>query len=529
MIDMDALMGAFGIMATSAGSWGWIVPGLIVGLVFSAIPGVSITMAMAIVLPMSLYMDFFSAIVFLTSVYTGAGFGGSVPAILMNIPGSPSSYATTFDGYAMSKKGQHNEALGYALFASTICGIFGYLLLLVVVEPLADIVLKIGPLEMFAVAIWGMLLIGSLGSKYISRGLFAAAFGLLLGGVGMNTAGFIRGTMGMPSLLDGISPIPAMIGLLASGQLLTLAGKDYIIEAEGSRTVSLSRILSGCWQTFRHPGVLVRGSVIGIVIGAVPGVGSSLGNLIAYAETKRTSKDPSSFGKGNPKGVIAAESAVASAEGGSMATMLALGIPGGGATAILLAAFMMHNIVPGPQFIETQKEMVYAIILNNIVQAIVLLFVGIGFIYVASNIVRVRTRYILPAILVIATMGTYAVEGSISGPITLFVFSLIGFLLVKFDYPVAAVVVGLLLGRMLETEFLRSYQLSGGDPTYLFERPGAMTIFGIMLFSMAMTAWGKRKQVLAEEAESAAMEALARQASVPEAEPGIKAGASGRH
>lgn len=515
MIDMDALFGAFGIMAASAGSWGWIIPGLLIGLVFSAIPGVSITMAMAIVLPMSLYMDFFPAVVFLTSVYTGAGFGGSVPAILMNIPGSPSSYATTFDGYAMSKRGEHNEALGYALFSSTICGILGYLLLLFLVEPLAEIVLRIGPLEMFAVAIWGMLLIGSLGSKYITRGLFAAALGVLLGGVGMNTAGFIRGTMNMPSLLDGISPIPAMIGLLASGQLLTLAGKDYILDAESSRSVSLGKILDGCWKTFRYPGVLLRGSVIGIVIGAVPGVGSSLGNLIAYAETKRTAKDSSTFGQGNPKGVIAAESAVASAEGGSMATMLALGIPGGGATAILLAAFMMHNIVPGPSFIETQKDMVYAIILNNIVQAVVLLVVGIAFIYAAVNIVRVRTRYILPAILVVATMGTFAVEGSVTGPITLFIFSLIGFVLVKFDYPVAAVVVGLLLGRMLETEFLRSYQLSGGDPTYLFERPGAMAIVAVMLLSMGMTAWGKRKQAMAERAEERAIEALARQEAAP--------------
>ncbi|MFC5068126.1 tripartite tricarboxylate transporter permease [Flaviflagellibacter deserti] len=511
MIDFPAFYDALGIMATSAGSWGWIVPGLIVGLVFSAVPGVSITMAMAIVLPMSLYMDFFSAIVFLTSVYTGAGFGGSVPAILMNIPGSPSSYATTFDGYAMSKKGQHNEALGYALFASTICGILGYVLLLFVVEPLAGIVLKIGPVEMFAVAIWGMLLLGSLGSKYVTRGLLAAAFGVLLGTVGMNTAGFIRGTMGLPVLLDGISPIPAMIGLLAAGQLLTLAGKDYILDAEEARSVSVKKILAGCWGTMKYPGVLIRGSIIGIIIGAVPGVGSSVGNLIAYAETKRTSKDSASFGKGNPKGVIAAESAVASAEGGSMATMLALGIPGGGATAILLAAFMMHNIVPGPSFIETQKPMVYAIILNNIVQAIVLLVVGIGFIYVASNVVKVRTRYILPAILVIATLGTYAVDGSPSGPITLFIFSLIGFALVRYEYPVAAVVVGILLGRMLETEFLRSYQLSAGNPLYILQRPGAMAIVGIMLLSLAMTAWGKRKQAKQEAEEEAAMQALHRE------------------
>jgi putative tricarboxylic transport membrane protein len=515
MIDYAAFGSALDIMSTSLASWGWIVPGLIVGLIFSAIPGVSITMAMAIVLPMSLYMDFFPAVVFLTSVYTGAGFGGSVPAILMNIPGSPSSLATTFDGYAMSRKGQHNEALGYALFASTLCGILGYVLLLVVVEPMADVVLRIGPVEMFAVAIWGMLLLGSLGSAYVTRGLLAATFGVLLGTVGMNTAGFVRGTMGLPNLLDGISPVPAMIGLLAAGQLLTLAGKDYIIDAEGARKVSLGRILAGCWGTFRYPGVLVRGSIIGIVIGAVPGVGSSVGNLIAYAETKRTSRDAHTFGTGNPKGVIAAESAVASAEGGSMATMLALGIPGGGATAILLAAFMMHNIVAGPSFVENQRDMVYAIILNNIAQAVILLPVGIAFIYAASNVVRVRTRYILPAILVIATLGTYSIDGTITGPITLFIFAIIGFGLARFQYPVAATVVGLLLGRLLETEFLRSYQLSGGDPLYLLERPAAMGILAVMAFSLLMTAWSKRRQARAEAEEAEAARRLEEETAIP--------------
>jgi len=397
--------------------------------------------------------------------------------------------------------------------ASTLCGIFGYVLLLFVIEPMADIVLKIGPLEMFAVAIWGMLLLGSLGSDYVSRGLLAASLGILLGTVGMNTAGYVRGTMGIPSLLDGIQPVPAMIGLLAASQLLGLAARDYILESEGARTVSLRRILLGCWYTFRYPGVLLRGSIIGIVVGAVPGVGSSVGNLIAYAETKRTAKDSATFGKGNPKGVIAAESAVASAEGGSMATMLALGIPGGGATAILLAAFMMHNIVPGPAFIETQKPMVYAIILNNIVQAIALLVVGIGFIYVAANVVKVRTRFVLPGILVVATLGTYAVNGSLAGPITFFVFAVIGFALSRYQYPVSATVVGLLLGRMLETEFLRSYQLIAGKLKFIVEHPAALVIFALMVASMGMTLWGKKRQVRAERAQAAAMDKLARETS----------------
>jgi putative tricarboxylic transport membrane protein len=494
MLDISALWAAFHIIGSSAQSWIWIVPGLFVGLAFSAIPGISISMAMAIVLPLSVYMDFFPAIVFLTSVYTGGVFGGSVPAILMNIPGSPSSYATTFDGYPMTLKGQHSEALGYALFSSTFCCMLGYLVLLFLIQPMASIVIKIGPLEMFAVALWGLVLLGSLGSEYVTRGILAAVFGILLGTIGMNTAGYLRGTLGIPNLLDGISPIPAMIGLLAAGQLLTLVTRDYIVDAGSARTVSLRRILAGCWGTFKYPGVLLRGTLIGIVMGVIPGTGSAVANLISYAETKRTAKDSATFGHGNPKGVIGAEAAVASGEGGSMATMLTLGIPGHGAVAVLLAAFMMHNVVAGPSLIRQHKPVVYAIILNNILEAIVLLGVGLCFIYVASNVVRLRTRYIVPVVLILAVMGTYSMDGTISGPITLFVFTLIGTVMVRYRYPVAATVVGLLLGRLLETEAIMSYELSGGSPAYLLQRPGALAIIAVMAASIGMSVWSKHRQ-----------------------------------
>jgi putative tricarboxylic transport membrane protein len=493
MLDGAALWAAIHILGSQAGSWIWIIPGLVTGLVFSAIPGVSISMAMAIVLPLSLYMDFFPSIVFLTSVYTGGVFGGSVPAILMNIPGSPSSYATSFDGYQMTLKGQHNEALGYALFASTFCCILGYLFLLLLIQPMANVVLKVGPLEMFIVALWGMLLLGSLGSEYITRGILAAAFGILLGTIGMNTAGFTRGTLGLPYLLNGIEPIPAMIGLLAAGQLLSLATKDYILDAEASRRVSLRRILAGCVGTFRHPLVLARGTIVGIIMGMVPGVGASVANLISYAEAKRAAPDGDTFGTGNPKGVIAAEAAVASGEGGAMSTMLALGIPGHGSTAILLAAFAMHNVVAGPSFVRQHRDMVYAIILSNIIQAMALFAVGLVFIYAASNVVRVRSRHILPIILVISVMGTYSIDGTVVGPITLFIFAIIGVAMVRYKYPVSATVVGLLLGRMLETQLILSYQLSRGSLSYLLQRPGAMGILAVMILSLSMTVWSKHR------------------------------------
>ncbi|HEY9055514.1 MAG TPA: tripartite tricarboxylate transporter permease, partial [Aurantimonas sp.] len=448
MLEMDALQSAFVILTSSWSAWGWLLPGLLIGLFFGAMPGISITMAMAIFLPLTLYMDFLPAIIFLTSIYTGAGFGGSVPAILMNIPGTSSAVATTFDGYPMARQGRHNEALGVALAASVIGTLSSYVLLAFLIAPVSMLVLKMGPLEMFVVAVWGMLLLGSLAGTSIARGLLAGVFGVLLGTIGMNTAGFIRGTMGVPWLLDGIPTIPAMMGLLAASQLLNLVNVHYLIEDEGARTISFARIIAGVKLALRYPTIIGRGATIGVLVGAVPGVGSSISNLISYSETKRNASDGDTFGKGNPKGVIAAEAANSSSEGGAMATMLALGIPGGGATAILLAAFAMHNIVGGPSFIGQNKDIVYAIIFSNFAQAVLLLFVGLGFVYLASSIVRVPLRFLIPSVLVVSVFGSYALTGSSSGPITLFLFAVIGWVMLRYDYPVAATVVGLLLGRL---------------------------------------------------------------------------------
>jgi putative tricarboxylic transport membrane protein len=313
----------------------------------------------------------------------------------------------------------------------------------------------------------------------------------------MNTAGYLRGTANIPELLDGIPTIPAMVGLLAASQLFGLVNTHFLVEAEEDRKISLSRILAGGMMTFKHPRTLVRGSIIGALVGAAPGVGSSISNLLSYAEARRAAKDRDSFGKGNPEGVIASESANSSSEGGSMATMLALGIPGGGATAILLAAFAMHNVVGGPRFMEQNRDIVYAIILSNFAQAVLLLFVGTAFVYCASSIVRLPLRFLIPCVLVMATMGSFAMEGSIAGPMTLFVFSVLGWLMSSAGYPVAAVVVGLLLGRLIETELLRAWQLAGGDMAEVLNHPWAMVIIALMVLSLGFSMWqdSKRRRV----------------------------------
>lgn len=493
IIDFEALAGSMTLLSNGMDAWFWVVPGLLIGLVLGALPGISITMAMALCLPLSLYMEFFPAMVFLTSVYSGAGFGGSIPAVLINVPGTTAAVATTFDGYPMARKGQHNEALGAALGSAMIAGMLSYIVLFFLIVPMSELVIRMGPLEMLSVAIWGLLMIGSLSDGSMARGLLAGCIGVLIGTIGMNTAGYIRGTMGVPELIDGVPDVPALLGLLAASQLFGLVNSKFIVREGDTRALNGRAIFNGFMEVFKHRAVLLRGTVIGILIGAAPGVGSSVSNLLSYAEAKRTSKDPESFGTGNVEGVIAAESANNSGEGGSMATMLALGIPGGGATAVLLAAFAMHNIVVGPAFVDTRMDMVYAIIINNLVQCLVLIPVGFGFIYVASSIVRVPLSYLIPVIFVLATFGAFAIDGTMSGPITLAIFSVIGWVLARYKYPAPAVVIGLLLGSMMEDETLKTFQLSNGNPWYFLERPGAMVLMTLILVSFAASIWAKRK------------------------------------
>ena len=484
MIDWAAFMDGMGLLTSSAEPWLVVIPGLFIGLLGGALPAISGSMTLALSLPFIMYMDFLPAILFLTAVYTGAAYGGAVPAILVNMPGSTAAVATAFDGFPMAKKGLHNEALGIGLGASAVGDAFGYILLLIFVNYAAAAVLKLGPFEMFLVAIWGLSMIAVLRDDSLFKGLAAGAIGLLIGTIGMGPTGVMRGTMGMGWLLDGIPTVPAMIGLLAMGELYNLASTRFIVEDKAARTISLGRILRGMGMVFQYPAVLLRGSFIGVMIGAIPGVGGSVANLISYGVTKQSVKDGDSMGKGDPRGIIASESSNSSSEGGSLATLLALGIPGGGGTAVILAAFAMHNINGGPRFINDYKDIVYAIIGANLVQALLIIPVGLIFIRLAVYIVRVPLAYVIPSVIVLATFGSFAITNDMSGPVTLFLFSLVGWVFSRFGYSTAAAVVGLLLGRMVEGELSRSYQISGGDIMFLFGRPIALVLLVLLLLSL---------------------------------------------
>ncbi len=484
MIDFPAALEGLSQLFSSPLNWLIIIPGILIGLLFGAVPGLQISMAMAIFLPVTLYMDFMQAMLFLTAIFTGGGFGGSIPAILMNIPGTSSSIATSFDGYPMSRKGQHNTALGLALGASCLGVIIGYSILFLLIGPMSSLVLKMGPAEMAAVILWGITLIGTLSSGSLLKGLISGLVGLLIGTVGYSEAGVARGTMGSPYLLDGIPAIPAMIGMFAASELFRLVNTRYLVEDEALRTVSIRAILAGFKATIKYPWGIIRGSLIGVFIGSVPGVGSSIANLISYMIAKKQDVNPDSFGQGNPAGVVASESANSTSEAGSMATLLALGIPGGGATAVMLAAFAMHNITGGPQFIREQTDVVYAIIFANFGQAILLMGLGLLFIPVLANVVKVPMNFLVPSVLALAVFGAFGLTGNMSGPITVMVFSLVGWLFRRFDYSVPAAVVGILLGGMAEESMIYTYQISGGMWTYLLERPTTVVILSFLVISL---------------------------------------------
>ncbi len=485
MIDLTALAAAVHLLGSSWQPWLVVVPGILLGLIVHAVPGLTTSMALAICLPLIPYMDFLQALIFMTAMYAGALFGVAIPAILLNVPGSAAAVGTTFDGFPMAQAGRHNEALGLALAASCTGQAIAYLLLLCFAEPIAAFAIKLGPPEMLIVALWGMTLIARLRGRHLARGLLAGVFGLLLGTVGLSVRGAARGTFGFDLLLDGIPIVPAIVGLFAAAELFNLVGRDYIVDDLTHRRVDAGRILAGMRDTFRYPGTLLRGALLGSGIGILPG-GHAIANLLSYSEARRASKDPEKFGTGDPRGIIAAESANASSEGGSMATLLALGIPTGGATAVMLVAFSMHNITGGPAFMRDHADLVYAVILSSLAQVGILALIGFGFIFVAGFVVKVRLRMLVPIVLALAVIGSFTLAQNMAGPITLAVFAMIGWLMQRFDYPVAAVVVGLLLGRLTEGALLRTYQMSGGDIGYMLTRPIALVMLVLFAISVAV-------------------------------------------
>lgn len=460
----------------------WLLAGVFIGLIAGATPGISGTMMVAILLPLTFGLGPLTALVLMTAIYATAVFSGSITAILFRTPGAPEAAATVFDGYEMTKQGRPHEALGHAMFASFLGGTFGAIVFLLAAPQLARVALKFGSPEIFALILFTMVAVASIGGANMLKGLLCSFFGLFLATVGMDViTGTYRYTFGVPILAAGVSFIPAILGLFAVSEALRM------VQGAVSKTRAIQKVktvLPRLSMMKRLLPIYLRSGPLGVFIGALPGVGATTASFVSYATAVRFSKEPEKFGTGIPEGIAAPETANNAAAMGAMVPMLSLGIPGSATTAVMLAAIILHGLRPGPFLFIREPGFVGAIMLTAIIANILIIAVSPIFIRFFTRVFRLPIGVLGTVILMLCVVGGFAMRNNIADVWMVFLFGIVGYVLERHKFPLAPVIIGLVLGQLFEQEFRRSLILAHGSPMTFFTRPIATSIIAISLLTL---------------------------------------------
>lgn len=462
--------------------------GMVVGLVFGALPGLNGNVAIGLLIPFTFYLNPVVAIVALMAIGKGANFSGAVPAVLLNLPGTPAATFTAIDGHQLTRKGQPKKALQMALWGSTIGDLVSDVVLLFVAAPLAAIALLIGPPEYAAIVFFSLLVIGTMIGASPIKGLIATALGLLLGTVGRDLFTMDeRFTFGFANLDEGIPALPLFMGLLVVSEVMLQLRREYY-KAEtidqkalalGDGGPSLTRAeLMGNMPT------ILKGTGIGTLIGAAPGLGATLGAFLAYTEAKRSAPPDDPVGRGSLRGIAAAEAGNSATNGSNLIPLVTLGIPGNLEAALVLGAFMIHGITPGPFLMQNQAPMLYAIFLSLILANILLLCMGFWFIRLARYALAVDKRLLLTVVLFLACVGSYAVSRHLFDVGLMFLFGALGYLMRRLGFTPIPTIIAFVLGPLLEDGLRRSLSLSGGSFDIFFQRP--ITLAVLLLATLAI-------------------------------------------
>jgi putative tricarboxylic transport membrane protein len=464
--------------------------GVIVGIMVGVLPGLSPSIGVALMLPVTYGLDPISALVLLVSVYLASNYGGSITAIAINTPGTPGAVATTFDGYELTKQGKPLHALLTSLTASTVGGLIGTIILILFSVPLASLALSFESYEYFALGVFGLTIISSLAGKSPLKGFISSGIGLLLITIGFDTQlPFSRFSMGIPDLADGIAFIPALIGLFALGEIFFSIEKSGSSEEKKKAKVDFSDKLS--WkELFKMKYLMLKASVIGTLVGCIPGAGGTIATFIAYDNAKSSSKHPEKFGKGSLEGVAAPEAANNGSVGGALVPLLTLGIPGSASTAVLIGALMIHKLNPGPQLFDKEPGLVYGIFISLFFANIFMFFVGLMGNKVWIKIIAAPKSLLYPIILALSFIGSYFIQNSIFDVGVCIAFGILGWLMKRGDFPTAPVILGLILGKMIEENLRLS--LVKGEWLDFFTRPGSLIIIILALVSFFLPYIKKR-------------------------------------
>ena len=440
----------------------YICVGTVVGVVMGAMPGISASMAVVIAMTFSYALDPLPAIALLVAVYCAAITGGVISAILFSIPGTPSSATTTFDGFPMAQRGEGGKALGIMLVTSAIGGIISCIALLLLTQPLASVALKFGPSELFAVAFLGLSILVTLDKGNVVRTVASGLIGLWLACIGIDPIkGDIRFTFGSPLLAAGIELIPVMIGLFAAVEVFKVLAKKKKEKAETIGSVSTK--LMNFKELWDMKVTILRSSILGTVIGILPGAGATIAAFLSYAIEVRSSKNPESYGKGNPKGVAASEAANNAATGGAMVPLLALGIPGGNAAAIMATALAIKGVNMGPLLLATKPIYLYTVFTSMFFTNIFMVIVAIGIAKVFAKVLSIPYKMLGTIIIMLCFLGSYSNNRSITDLYVMIIAGVLGFMFNKAHFNSAALILGLVLGPMVEKNLRNAIILAQGN------------------------------------------------------------------
>lgn len=473
----------------------WIMFGVTVGVIFGALPGVSATMSIALCISFTYTMDPVVAIAFLAAVYCAAITGGSITAILFKIPGTPSSAATTLDGYPMVLRGEAGKALSVSLICSGLGGLFAAIVMFIFTQPLMKAALNFGSPEMFAVCFLGLSILIFIDTEHKINTFASALIGMWVGTVGMDYFSSVpRFTFGSGLLLNGIEDLPFMLGMFAAVEVFSEINKpsdksEY--ESENAADISKLASIKEMWEL---KWTILRSGAIGTVVGILPGAGASIASWLSYSTEYKFSKDPDYLGKGDPHGVAASETANNAATGGAMVPLLAMGIPGSNAAAMMMAALAIHGVQMGPMLLQAQPQYLSATFLSMAFANVFMIFISLIIAKVFTQILKVPYYVLGPFILVLALTGTYSFQGSIADVFIMIGAGIFGYFFKKYGFNAAALILGLVLGPMTEKFFRRGMSLNDNNIISFFSSPVVLVIFAIFFIMYGTYFYGEFKK-----------------------------------
>ncbi len=467
-----------------------IAGGTLLGMLVGAMPGLSATMAIALLIPVTYVMGPERGVSMLAAIYMGSMYGGSIAAVLICTPGTPSAAATTLDGYPMAQKGEAGHALGISLTASFVGGIISCIVLLTLAPVLGQIAIMFGPVELFGVAVLGMTILASLSLGSTIKGLLAGCAGLLLSTIGMDSiTGIPRFTLGNINLFSGIPFTVALIGLFSIPQAIRLVEHDDDGTNEKFDKIKDSVILPWAEVKELFP-TFIRSGIIGVFTGIIPGTGGDTACWFAYNEEKRRHEDKSEFGKGSKFGIAAPEAANNAVVGGALIPTITLGIPGSSATAVLLGGLMIHGIMPGPSLMTEYAGVTYTLLWAVLVATLLMFAEGIFFTRACVYVTKISNKMLSVAVVILCIIGSFAINNSLFDVMLMFLFGIAGYFMDKVSIPVPPMVVGLILGRMLDVSLHQSLLISGGSWMIFLTNPICAMLLLLALISLIQaTPW----------------------------------------